>query len=131
MVNITPLVPDTYKVIEKYGDGGFTISGDRHEGSVIVFPENVLTWKAEEGCDATTEFFAYLYEDDANIAAATDLDMVLLGSGKAQQTILEQFNTAFRENNIRVEIMDTGAACRTYNILLSEGRKIAAALVAI
>lgn len=124
-MDITPLVPKHLQVIEKYGDKKFTITKQEYEGSVFVFAENVISWqvtKSEEISLATLEPL---------LQYADDLEVVLIGGGDHHYRLPNELLTTFKEKNILIETMNTGAACRTFNVLLSEGRKVAAALVAI
>lgn len=129
MVNITPQAPEGKQVIEKYGDGNFTISGKKYEGSVIVFPDETITWDADEE-SLGQSLFNYFYTEE-NLERVATADVIFLGTGEERQEVDEMLKTAFRENNINVEIMDTSAACHTYNVLMLEGRSVAAFLVAV
>lgn len=129
-MDITPLVPKGRQIIEKYGDGGFTITQEQHKGSIFVFPDEVLKWEVPEG-SIVEAFFNHIYSDMDLLEKLARADVFLLGTGERAEQLDPHINTAFREANINVEVMDTGAACRTYNILMSEERNVAAALVAV
>lgn len=113
------------KVVNGYGDLGFRIAGERVEGSVIVFPERFVAWPV-------TSLAAL---DRASlepvIAAADRVDILLLGCGDAVPMVPEALRAALRQSGITLDAMSTGAACRTYNILLAESRAVAAALIAV
>ena len=117
--------PRQRKVINGYGDGGFRIAGERVEGSVIVFPQRFLSWPVAEAASLRAEDFAPL------IAAAGEIDILLLGCGRETPALDASLRELLRGHRIVVDAMDTGAACRTYNILLTESRAIAAALIAV
>ena len=113
------------KVINGYGDGGFRIAGERVEGSIIVFPERFMPWPVADA--------GRLQADDLQplIEAAGQIDILLLGCGAGTPAVDPTLRGLLREHGILVDVMDTGAACRTFNILLTESRPIAAALIAV
>ncbi|MBT6204579.1 MAG: Mth938-like domain-containing protein [Alphaproteobacteria bacterium] len=113
------------KVVTAYGDGGFRIAGDRVEGSVIVFPEFFLPWPVAIKSQIRPDSFAEVIEH------ANKVDILLLGCGKEPPLVSEEIRNALRPHGVIIDAMDTGAACRTFNILLAEGRAVAAALIAI
>lgn len=125
MDNITPLIPAGRQVIDAYAAGRFRISGTLHEGSVIVFPERTVAW-AIDSLDAVTL---------ASLSAVTAADplpeLLLLGAGPRMEMPPPGLRAALRSAGLGFEIMDTGAACRTYNVLLAEGRRVAAALIVL
>lgn len=124
-MDVTPLIPQGKQVIESYGEGRFRISGKVHQGSVIVFPERTVAWPIAE--------FSELKPDslDAVISARKSVDVLLLGCG-AKMTLLPRIlREKLRTAGIVPEPMDTGAACRTFNVLMSEERLVAAALIAV
>jgi len=123
-VDITPLVPGSLKVIQGYGDCRFRISGKVHEGSVLIFPEFVVSWDV---ADVSTTALTALVP----LVAETEIELLLLGTGKTAFFLEKTLRQAFREHGIVLEGMDTGAACRTYNVLATEGRRVAAALIAV
>ena len=109
------------QVIQGYGDGLFRIAGEERRGSVIVFTGRTVAWSGEISEAGLGEVFA----------AAADLDLLLLGCGSAIRPIAADLRMALRRAGVAVEPMDTGAACRTFNVLLAEERRVAAALVAV
>lgn len=113
------------KVVNGYGDGGFRIAGERIEGSVIVFPERFLAWPVTSLAALDRPSL------DPVIAAADRVDILLLGCGDAVPIVPEALRAVLRESGITLDAMSTGAACRTYNILLTESRAVAAALIAV
>ena len=104
-----------------YGDGFVLINGQRHERNLIVMPEQLLPWSAA-GFDALTE---------ADFQALLELkpEILLLGTGPKQRFPHPRLIRALTDKRIGVEAMDLQAACRTYNILMAEERRVAAALV--
>ena len=122
-MDITPLVPEGRHVIESYGADGFRINGERFSGPVIVWPERVVSWQVSGISTAAIETLDPLF------AAEPPIEIVLLGSGAAFEVAPGALRSALSARNIAVESMDTGAACRTYNVLMAEDRRVAAALI--
>lgn len=125
MTDITPLIPAGRQVLERYGDGGFRISGTRHEGSLLLFPTRVVAWPVASFAELTAESLL------AVLAAAAEVELLLLGCGPSLRPVPAEIRRTMKAAGIVVEPMDTGAACRTYNVLLGEDRRVAAALIAI
>lgn len=117
MVDITPLIPKEKQVITTYGNGGFIVSGRRYNSSVIVFPDHTTLWDGEDFSEI--------------IAKKDKIEILLFGSGAKIIFPSEEISKALKSAGIALETLDTGAACRTYNILLAEERKVACALVAV
>ncbi len=127
-MDVTPLVPAGWQLIEGYGEGAFRIGGRRHVGGVLVFPEKTLPWSPGQG-GTTGEV------DLASLAPVMEsdppTDLLLFGSGDRRERISVDIQQALRAAGVVIETMDTGAACRTFNVLLAEGRRIAAALLPV
>ena len=126
-MDVTPLIPQGKQVIDAYGDGGFRVSGTRVEGSVIVFPDRLFVWSAA----ALAEVTAATLDAVKTAGMAGQVDLLLLGTGSRMAQIDRGLRQDLRVAGVVIEVMDTGAACRTYNVLLAEGRKVAAALIAV
>ena len=109
--------------IEAYGNGGFRFAQMSHKGSILCLPSGIYAWERPE-LDALAAYARVFAESDA-------LSLLLLGTGRNQTRPAEGIARAFRDAGLALEAMDTGAACRTYNVLLAEGRPVAAALVAV
>ncbi len=124
-MDVTPLVPHGRQVIGSYGAGGFMVSGERHEGSVLVFPERIAAFEPSTWADLTLDHL------QAIITAEPRVELLLMGCGRSIQPLPADLRAALKDARIGVELMDTGAACRTYNILMAEDRRVAAALIAI
>jgi uncharacterized protein len=120
-MDITPVVPADRKLVQAYGDGAFRISGTQHAGSVIVFPNRVVPWSGDISADGLADV----------LAAADEVEVLILGCGPAITLVPPALRETLRERAIVAEPMDTGAGCRTYNVLLAEDRRVAAALVAV
>jgi uncharacterized protein len=104
-----------------YGEGYVLINGVRHENNLIVLPGKIDGWK-EGGMEN-------LIADDFARLAALGAEIVLLGSGAKLRFPPPALTAMVQGVGIGLEVMDTGAACRTYNILVAEGREVAAALI--
>ena len=111
--------------IEAYGNGGFRFAGLSHRGSILCLPSGVYAWEPTTAAELTPEALAPV------LAEAGALEMVLLGTGPGQVMPGIELRQAFAATGIGLEAMDTGAACRTYNVLLAEGRPVGAALLAV
>lgn len=125
MADITPATPPEINVIQAYGNGGFRIGGAAHAGSIVVLPAQVSPWPVGE--------IATLPADSLEIVIAAEprVELLLVGCGVRAAPLPAALRQRLRAAGIAVEPMDTGAACRTYNVLVAEGRRIAAALIAI
>jgi uncharacterized protein len=121
----TPRLAPGLQVVQAYGAGGFTVSGVRHEGSVLVFPDRVLKLAAA----APGELDLGVLEP---VRAAEPVpDILVVGTGAGFALFPPDLRQAVRAWGVVVEAMATPAACRTYNVLLAEGRRVAAALIAL
>ena len=124
-LNITPTVAEGQQLVQGYGEGRFRIADVHHEGSVLVFATETLAWPVTEVDAITMETLAPV------LAKAGTLDLLVVGSGPVFTRPPEALQAALKEVGIALEWMDTGAACRTYNVLLTEDRRAAAALIAV
>lgn len=111
--------------IDAYGNGGFRFADMSHRGSILCLPSGVHGWEATDGAALKPDDFA------AVLADAADIGFLLLGTGRVQVFPSPALRAAFAAAGIGLEPMSTGAACRTYNVMLAEGRPVAAALVAV
>jgi uncharacterized protein len=123
-MELTRIAPEGRQVIQAHREGGFTIAGVRHEGSVLVLPDRTLPWYVRELSAVTTESLAPI------TAAAASVDILVLGCGATFGQPKADLREALRAHGIVTEAMDTRAACRTFNVLLAEDRRVAAALIA-
>jgi uncharacterized protein len=115
------------KVVDAYGPGKFTIRGERFEGSLILLPDAVLAWRPTAIAALEIADFAEL----AELPAARRPAILLIGMGPRAQFLKPPVRQALRELGMVADTMDTGAACRTYNVLLAEERRVAACLFAL
>jgi uncharacterized protein len=111
--------------IEAYGDGGFRVSGARHHGSVLILPDATHRWPIDTFDAVTADSFALILEQQ------TMIDILLLGCGARLRLVTADLRAPLRTAGITLDAMDTGAACRTYNLLAAEERRVAAALIAV
>ncbi len=125
-MEITSLIPTGRHIVEAYGQGGFRVGGEALTGSILVRPERPpLAWPVGRIEEITLEGLAVLW------AGEDPPEVLLLGCGPRMALPPGALRREVREAGPVLEPMDTGAACRTYNVLLSEGRDVAAALIAI
>lgn len=117
--------PEDRLVVQGYGDAGFQIGGVRYAGSVIVTPERAMPWLVAAMAQLTIESLAPVAE------AEPAIELLLIGCGGHHRMLPPALRGALQERHIAVESMDTGAACRTYNMLVAEQRRVAAALIAL
>jgi uncharacterized protein len=124
-LDITPRVPAGRQLIEVYRPGGFRIAGVQHAGSVLVLPERTLRWEVAAPAQISAASLA-------PIARATPaIQLLIIGLGARFAPLPAALRDALRGHGITIEAMATDAACRTYNVLLTEDRRVAAALIAL
>ena len=124
-MEITPAIPGDRQVIAGYGAGLFRISGVVHKSSVIVFTDRTIVWPVLSLDDLTLESLDPVKEADPAV------EVLLLGVGSKNALVPSTLRKALRIAGIVLDAMDTGAACRTYNVLMAEDRRVAAALIAL
>ena len=124
-MEITPHIPQDRQVIESYGEGRFRISGEPYSGSVLVFPDRTVAWPVANMEDISVGTLSGVLEAEPRV------EILLVGCGERPVPLPEDLRAPLREKGIGCDAMDTGAACRTFNILLAESRRVAAALIAL
>lgn len=125
-MDVTPLVRDGAQIIQSYSGGKFRVSGVVYERAVIVMPERVIEWGYGGDVGGLSEAdFAPL------LSIVDDVDVVLLGAGAQMAFLAPALRASLKAQGLGVDIMDTGAACRTYNVLMAEGRRVAAMLLRV
>ena len=112
--------------LDAYGQGGFRLSGARYEGSILILRDEILPWPVTRLEEATPTSLAAVFE-----AAPGELEFVLLGVGAVNALPPRELRQALQARGIGLEFMDTPTAARTYNLLTSEGRRLACALIAV
>lgn len=124
-LDITPMVPTGRQLIQGYGDGQFRISEAVHEGPILVFPDVTQPWAISQPGQFELGDFQGILD------AAEAPDILLLGCGVKSLFIHPDLRDGLKDAGIVLEPMDTGAACRTFNVLLGEDRRVAAALMPV
>lgn len=125
-MDVTPLVRAGQQIIQSYASGGFTVSGTRYESAVFVFPDKTVEWEFNGGVDALSEA-----DFDVLSAQSDEIDVVLLGCGANIAFLSQPLKNSLKNKGLSVDVMDSGAACRTYNVLMAEGRRVVAALLPV
>ncbi len=123
--DVTPNFSAGAKVLDSYGPGRFTISGELVEGSVIIAADLFIKWDVAEFSDMTVDSFGEI------ISHSNEIDVLLIGCGEKTLFVRHEIRNHIKNAGITLDFMTTGAAARTYNIMLSEGRQVAAALIAL
>lgn len=123
--DLTPDEPGHLQMIQGYREGGFTIGGARHEGPVLVLRERTLAWQVAAFEQLTVESL------EPVLAAEPAIEILVLGAGAGFAMVSQGFRQAVRERGVAIECMATPAACRTFNVLLAEDRRVGAALIPV
>lgn len=111
--------------IDAYGNGGFRFADMSHRGSILCLPSGIHGWAARTAEELVETAFAKVF------AEAGDIDILLIGTGADLRPLGAALRSALRARAIAADPMSTGAAVRTFNVLLSEQRAVAAALLAV
>lgn len=120
-LDITPQTPAGRQIVQAYGEGGFRVSGQALDGSLLVFLDRTLSWSGELTMDGL----------QGVIDAPDRPEILIIGCGPTFTLPPEDLRAALKAHGVVLEWMDTAAACRTYNVLALEERAVAAALVAV
>jgi uncharacterized protein len=110
--------------IDGYGKGGFRFEGMSHRGSLLCLPSGLWAWPVALAAGISEAALAAVF------AEAAEIDLFLLGIGRERWIMPDALFDRFRAFKINVEATRTGSAISTYNILLGEGRRVAAGLIA-
>ncbi|TIO11043.1 Mth938-like domain-containing protein [Mesorhizobium sp.] len=111
--------------IEAYGNGGFRFADMSHRGSLLCLPSGIYGWEPADPLALTAADFAKLLDE------ADKVEILLVGAGKDLRLLPAALRTTLKAAGIASDPMSTGAAVRTYNVLLAENRAVAAALIAV
>ena len=111
--------------IDAYGNGGFRFAEMSHRGGILALPSGIYGWSAAQPQDVTIERL------DRVVAEADAIELLFLGMGDTGVFPDKETRQALRDAGVRFEIMSTGAAIRTFNVILAEGRQVAAALLPV
>jgi uncharacterized protein len=112
--------------IDSFGAGGFRVSGVWRPGSLLLLDDVPLVWRPTSMADLTVEDFAAVIASGAAVS-----EFVLLGTGPVQTLPPREVREALRAAALGLEFMSTAAAAQTYGVLISEGRRVAVALIAV
>jgi len=111
--------------IDAYGNGGFRFADMSHRGSLLCLPSGIYGWEpVHRGALVAGDF-------ERVIAEAAQIEILLVGTGTEIRRLDPALRDALKAARIAVDPMSTGAAVRTYNVLLAEDRAVAAALIAV
>lgn len=111
--------------IDAYGNGGFRFAEMSHRGSILCLPSGIYGWEADEEKPLTVDLFDRVLSDAAGI------EVLLVGTGRGLVPLPAALKAGLKARGIGSDPMGTGAAVRTYNIMLAEERAVAAALIAV
>jgi uncharacterized protein len=112
-------------LIDAHGGGGFRFAGMSHRGSLLCLPDGIWAWAVASPADVTDERLSLVFE------RAGALDFFVLGTGDAPWVLPRSLRAKFHDAHVAVDTMTTGPAVRTYNVMLMEGRRVGAGLIAI
>ena len=112
------------QIVNSYGGGGFRITKATYKGSQFILPRYRQNWAAQTADDIS-------FEGLLGMLGPERPDLLLLGLGIVPMTNLPKLRNSLSTVNVRLEVMSTPAACRTWNVMVSEGRSVAAGLLAI
>jgi uncharacterized protein len=111
--------------IDAYGNGGFRFAGMSHRGSILALPSGIEAWPVATMSGITHEALARL------TAEAASIDILLIGTGEDMMALPPGMRGVLEQAGLFPDLMSTGAAVRTFNVLLAEERAVAAALIAV
>ena len=111
--------------IDAYGNGGFRFADMSHRGSILCLPSGIHGWDKQDGSPLTLDDLQRVLDE------AGDIEVLLVGTGKEIRPLAPEIKAALRERRVSSDPMSTGAAVRTFNVMLAESRAVAAALIAV
>ena len=112
-------------LIDAHGAGGFRFAGLSHRGSLLCLPDGIWAWPVAAPAGMTEESLTLAFD------RADSLDFFIVGTGEQSWLMPPPLRARFRDAHISVDVMTTGPAVRTYNVMLMENRRVGAALIAI
>ena len=124
-LDISPVDFEGRNIIQSYGNGKFQISDNKYDHSVLVFPDQIIPWSPIDTNNLIVDDFKKV------LTVGPIVELLLLGCGKTTWFLPLPLRDELKEMGLVLEPMDTGAACRTFNVLLGENRRIAAALMLV
>ena len=113
--------------IDAYGNGGFRFASMSHRGSILALPSGVWAWDVTDPAELTLATLQRVFAEPRG----GEFQFLLLGTGAKQVFPSLDVRRAFIDCAIGLDVMTTGAAARTYNVLLAEGRPVGAAFIAV
>lgn len=111
--------------IDAYGNGGFRFADMSHRGSILCLPSGIHGWDKDEGSPLILDDLKRVLDE------AGEIEVLLVGTGRDIRPLPPEIKAALRERRISSDPMSTGAAVRTFNVMLAENRAVAAALIAV
>jgi uncharacterized protein len=111
--------------IDAYGNGGFRFADMSHRGSILCLPSGIHGWDKEQGSALILPDLLRILDE------ADEIEVLLVGTGMEIRPLPADIKAALRERGISSDPMSTGAAVRTFNVMLAESRAVAAALIAV
>ncbi len=111
--------------IDGYGQGGFRFGGMSHRGSLLIVPSGIYAWPVSIPQEITEASLARVF------AEADAIDLLMIGSGRDPVALPSALRERCKQANVAVDVQPTGGAASTYNVLLDENRRVAAALIAV
>jgi uncharacterized protein len=111
--------------IDAYGNGGFRFADMSHRGSILALPSGIEAWGVTRAEGITVNALERL------LAEAASIEILLMGTGATMRPLTKEARVALETRGLFPDLMATGAAVRTFNVLLSEERAVAAALIAV
>jgi uncharacterized protein len=123
-MDVTPIIPAGKQVLERYGADGFRVSGTLFPGAILLFPDETVSWAPRSMAEVTEASLE-------PVMARGEVEILLLGCGRRMTMVPAALRVRLRSAGVVIDAMDTGAACRTYSVLLGEGRRVAAALLPV
>ncbi len=124
-MDVMPPVAKGTPIVNRYGAGSFIISGLEKRTSVILQEEGLADWAMTDFSELNENSMKELCEK------AKEMDILIIGSGERQEFMHPKLREMGRKYNLSIDCMDTGAACRTYNVLIGEGRRVMAAIILV
>ncbi|MGQ4272833.1 Mth938-like domain-containing protein [Terrihabitans sp. B22-R8] len=111
--------------LDAYGNGGFRFAEMSHRGSILCLPSGIWAWPPLDASTLVPDDFARVVNE------ADGIEIFLIGTGPSHVPLPRDVRDHLRDIGIRVDVMPTGPAARTYNVLMSDQRKVSAALIAV
>jgi uncharacterized protein len=111
--------------IDAFGNGGFRFAGMSHQGSLLIVPSGMRAWRPTAVAEIVADDFAEA------VAERSEIDFILIGTGFEMMRLPQTLQDYLGEKSLRFDTMSTSSAIHTYNVVVAEGRRVAAALIAV